>query len=58
MDSITQAVLGAAVAEAGMGGRRLGNKAILWGAALGTLPDLDIIAYPWLDQIQRLEWHR
>lgn len=58
MDSITQAVLGAAVAEAGMGGRRLGNKAFLWGAALGTLPDLDIIAYPWLDQIQRLEWHR
>ena len=58
MDSITQAALGAAVAEAGMGGRRLGNKAILWGIALGTLPDLDIVAYPWLDQIQRLEWHR
>lgn len=58
MDSITQAALGAAVAEAGMGGRRLGNKAILWGVALGTLPDLDIIAYPWLDEIQRLEWHR
>jgi inner membrane protein len=57
MDSITQAALGAAVAEAGMG-RRLGNKAIVWGAVLGTLPDLDIIAYPWLDHLQRLEWHR
>lgn len=41
-----------------MGGRRLGNKAILWGVVLGTLPDLDIIAYPWLDHIERLEWHR
>lgn len=58
MDSITQAVLGAAVAEAGMGGKRLGNKAILWGVALGTLPDLDVIVYPWLDSVQRLEWHR
>jgi inner membrane protein len=57
VDSITQAALGAAVAEAGMG-RRLGNKAIVWGAALGTLPDLDIVVYPWLDHIQRLEWHR
>jgi inner membrane protein len=57
VDSITQAALGAAVAEAGMG-RRLGNKAIVWGAALGTLPDLDIVAYPWLDHIGRLEWHR
>ena len=57
MDSITQAVLGAAVAEAGMG-RRLGNKAIVWGVALGTLPDLDVVFNPWLDHIQRLEWHR
>jgi inner membrane protein len=57
VDSITQAALGAAVAEAGMG-RRLGNKAIVWGVALGTLPDLDIIAYPWLDHIGQLEWHR
>jgi len=58
VDSITQAALGAAVAEAGMGGRRLGNKAILWGVALGTLPDLDVVVYPWLDHIERLEWHR
>ena len=57
MDSITQAVLGAAVAEAGMG-RRLGNKAIVWGVVLGTLPDLDVVFNPWLDHIQRLEWHR
>lgn len=58
MDSLTQAVLGAAVAEAGMGGRRLGNRAIWWGLALGTLPDLDVLASPFLDPIQRLSWHR
>ncbi len=58
MDSITQAALGAAVAELGMGGKRLGNKAILWGVGLGTLPDLDVLVHPWLGSIQRLEWHR
>jgi inner membrane protein len=57
VDSITQAALGAAVAETGMG-RRLGNKAIVWGVALGTLPDLDLVINPWLDHIQQLEWHR
>ncbi|MDX2079191.1 MAG: metal-dependent hydrolase [Terrimicrobiaceae bacterium] len=57
MDSLTQAVLGAAVAEAGLG-RKLGNRALAWGAALGTLPDLDILVYPWLDTVQQLEWHR
>jgi len=57
MDSITQAALGAAVAEAGLG-RRLGNKAILWGAFFGTLPDLDILAYPWLDTVGQLRFHR
>lgn len=57
MDSITQAALGAAVAEAGLG-RKLGNKAILWGAILGTLPDLDVLASPFLDAVDRLSWHR
>ncbi|SDM27801.1 inner membrane protein [Franzmannia pantelleriensis] len=42
MDSITQAALGAAVGGAVLG-RRLGRKAILIGAALGTLPDLDVV---------------
>ena len=42
MDSITQAALGAAVGGAVLG-RRLGRKAVLIGAALGTLPDLDVV---------------
>ncbi|CAM3351593.1 metal-dependent hydrolase [Halomonas lysinitropha] len=42
MDSITQAALGAAIGGTVLG-RRLGRKAVLLGAALGTLPDLDVI---------------
>lgn len=49
MDSITQIVLGAAVAEA-VAGRKMGGKAALWGAIAGTIPDLDVffnlIAHP------------
>ncbi|MGB0775557.1 MAG: metal-dependent hydrolase, partial [Akkermansiaceae bacterium] len=29
-----------------------------WGALFGTLPDLDILAYPFLDQVERMKWHR
>lgn len=57
MDSITQAALGAVVAHA-CWHRSIGRPALLWGFALGTLPDLDILAYPWLDPVGRLEWHR
>lgn len=42
MDSVTQAVLGAAVGQAVLG-RRLGAKAALLGAVGGTLPDLDML---------------
>ncbi|MFT5449723.1 MAG: inner membrane protein [Gammaproteobacteria bacterium] len=41
MDSLTQVVLGAAVAEAAIG-RTVGRRAAVYGAALGTLPDLDV----------------
>ena len=41
MDSITQIVLGAAVAEA-VAGRKMGRRAAFWGAIAGTLPDLDV----------------
>lgn len=42
MDSITQAALGASLAGA-IAGKTLGRSALLVGAALGTLPDLDVI---------------
>lgn len=41
MDSVTQAVLGATVAGA-VAGKRCNMKVLLAGAALGTLPDLDV----------------
>lgn len=53
MDSITQAVLGAAIAEAGFR-RQLGRRSLLFGAACGTFPDLDVISGaidPWLDLV-------
>jgi inner membrane protein len=43
MDSLTQIALGAAVGVAAMGRRTAPWKAALWGAACGTLPDLDAL---------------
>ena len=56
MDSITQAVLGAGIAGAVMG-RSQGRRALLYGALLGTLPDLDVLAtYP--DPVSTMTFHR
>jgi inner membrane protein len=41
MDSLTQMTFGAACGEAVIG-NKVGRKALLWGAVLGTLPDLDV----------------
>jgi len=57
MDSLTQITLGAAVGEA-VAGRQAGKAAPLWGAFLGTLPDLDVLANPFLTEAQSLMWHR
>lgn len=57
MDSITQASLGALCGEITLR-KQLGWKGMAWGFFFGTLPDLDIIVYPWLDKIQKLSWHR
>lgn len=57
MDSLSQFVLGAAVAEACVG-RKIGNKALLWGGIAGTIPDLDIITNFWLDEFTAMTLHR
>ena len=57
MDSITQIVLGAAVAQA-VTGKKLGNRAMLWGAIAGTIPDLDIIGNLFLSEVDALAFHR
>ena len=41
MDSLTQLTFGAACGEAVLG-KKVGRKALLWGAVLGTIPDLDV----------------
>ena len=57
MDSFTQIILGAAVGEAVLG-RKIGNKALLYGAIAGTIPDLDVIASFFTDTVTALEIHR
>lgn len=57
MDSITQAVLGAAVGEAVLG-KKIGNKAAILGAIGGTIPDLDIVLLPFFNDLQRISIHR
>jgi len=57
MDSLTQITLGAAVGEATLGAK-VGKKAPLWGAALGTLPDLDVLADPFVSEVTALAIHR
>lgn len=59
MDSLTQIVLGGAVAAlAAPASQR--RKALLAGAALGTLPDLDVIPLMLIgtDPVTSVTWHR
>lgn len=56
MDSLSQIVLGASVQGAILG-KYQGHKAYLYGAMLGTLPDLDVlISYG--DPISNMTYHR
>jgi inner membrane protein len=57
VDSLTHAVLGAALGEL-MLGKRMGNRALAWGALCATLPDLDALLLPFLDTANQLWWHR
>src|SRR5690606_24067086 len=57
MDSLTQIVLGAAVGEAVLG-KKVGNKAMLYGAIAGTIPDLDVLSNHFVDTVTALEIHR
>jgi inner membrane protein len=57
MDSLTQLTLGAAIGEAVLG-KKMGNKAVLWGAAAGSLSDMDVIPGMFLDTPDRLLFHR
>ena len=56
MDSLTQAGLGAAVGYAVMG-RQVGRRALVWGAVVATVPDLDVFV-PLGDDVANFTKHR
>ncbi len=59
MDSLTQIVLGSACGEAVLG-KKIGNKALLFGAIGGTIPDLDVFVGNLLygNRIDAMLFHR
>tara|TARA_B100000768_G_scaffold59340_1_gene57369 strand:- start:6767 stop:7789 length:1023 start_codon:yes stop_codon:yes gene_type:complete len=59
MDSITQIVLGAACGEAILG-KKIGNRALLFGAIGGTVPDLDVFIgrVIYNNEIDSMAFHR
>ncbi|MFV3402906.1 MULTISPECIES: metal-dependent hydrolase [Pseudomonas] len=56
MDSLTQAVLGAAL-QGTVLGRIQGRRSLAYGAALGTLPDLDVLVR-YADPVSQMTFHR
>lgn len=56
MDSLTQLTFGAACGEAVLG-QKVGRKALVWGAILGTVPDLDVFI-PLGGPINNFVYHR
>ncbi len=57
MDSLTQAALGATVCVVTLRNKAPVWKSALWGAAIGTLPDLDVLI-DFEDPIQSMTEHR
>ena len=57
MDSLTHIALGACMGEA-FAGKKLGKKAMLWGALAHSFPDIDFIASFWMNTTGALLAHR
>ena len=57
MDSLTHIFSGALVGELVLG-RKVGRKAMFWGAVAANLPDLDSIAYLFVNDVEALWIHR
>jgi len=57
MDSLTQIALGIAVAEV-CAGKVLKNRVFLYGAILGTIPDLDVLVGKFLNPVDSVLIHR
>jgi inner membrane protein len=57
VDTLTQGLLGAACGQAFFA-RRLGRRALVWGAVGGLLPDLDMAVIPVLGPLAEFRYHR
>jgi len=57
MDSLTHLVLGAAVGEV-LAGKKIGRKAMFWGALVNTIPDLDVLGGLFLSDAHQIMFHR
>ncbi len=57
MDSLTHIALGACIGEAFFG-KKIGRKAMLWGALAQSLPDIDFVAAFWMKPADALLAHR
>lgn len=57
MDSITHIAIGACMGEA-FAGKKLGKKAMIWGALAQSVPDIDFVASFWMDTSSDLLAHR
>ncbi|MCA0235540.1 MAG: metal-dependent hydrolase [Bacteroidetes bacterium] len=57
MDSLTHIAVGACMGE-GFVGKKVGRKAMLWGALAQSIPDIDFLAALWMDTPRSLLAHR
>lgn len=57
MDSLTHVVLGACIGEVFLG-KKIGRKAMVWGAIAQSIPDIDFVASFWMSTTENLLAHR
>ncbi len=57
MDSLTHTLLGACLGQV-LAGKKIGKKAMLWGAVANNIPDIDVFTSTWMSQADGLMAHR
>ena len=57
MDTVSHLLLGGAIGQAVLG-RRLGNRAVAWGAAVALVPDIDVPLGAMMGDAAALTFHR
>ncbi|CAN5562112.1 metal-dependent hydrolase [soil metagenome] len=57
MDSITHIAIGICTGEL-IAGKKLGKKAMLWGAIANSIPDVDVVTSLWMNPADALMAHR